>query len=113
MKGLPEGVRDASAASACGGRVVSDMPCRPVARKLASHPPRARTTFQRPLQRFRTRGVDVRRRTAVLGQPVVDDVQVVVLLEGVERQPQAEALGQGYLFFHGLAWMDFAIRLML
>src|SRR3546814_13056632 len=46
-------------------------------------------------------------------QPVVHDVQVVVLLERVERQPQAEALRERYFFFYSFARMDFAVGLVL
>src|SRR5690606_33000489 len=90
-----------------------DMAGRPVARELASHPSRAGTSFQRPLQGFGAGSFDGFRRATVCAQPVIDDVQVVVLLEGVEGQPEAETLGERNLFFDSFARMDLAVGLML
>src|SRR5690606_27718441 len=68
----------------------SDMARGPVAGELVGDPARTRAAFERPLQRLGAAGLDLFGRAAQFAQPVVDDVEVVVLLEGVERQPQPE-----------------------
>jgi hypothetical protein len=46
-------------------------------------------------------------------QPVGGDGQVIVLVEGVEGQPQAEALGERDLLLGGLAGMDVSPAIVL
>src|SRR5687768_14265035 len=77
-----------------------------VLRELPCHAARARSALQGPLQGFEARGLDLRLSTAEASQPVADDVEVIVLLERIERQPQAEALRQRDLLFHRLARMQ-------
>src|SRR5262245_2757018 len=79
---------------------------RPVARELPRHAPAARAALQRPLQggalrRFRA----CARRLEVL-EPHGDDLEIVALVEGIERRPQPEALGERYLLLRRLARMD-------
>src|SRR5690606_26930618 len=68
-----------------------DIASRPVACKLTRHTARAGPAFKRPLQRLGARRFDIGSGAAVLFQPVIDNVEIVVLLEGVERQPKAKA----------------------
>src|SRR5262245_54157326 len=75
----------------------------PVTRELVGDPPAARAPLQRPLQRLFVRAA---RGAAEDLQPVPDDGEVLVLVEGIEGHPQAEALGERDLLFHGLARVD-------
>ena len=77
-----------------------------VARELPGDAPAARSAPERPLQRLGARRLDVRGRAAHLGQPVRDDVEIPVLVELVERDPQPEPLRQRDLLLGGLARMD-------
>src|SRR5690606_20308950 len=105
----PSGLRMMPAATSRKGL---DMTRRPVACELPGDAPGTRSALKRPLERFGARGFDRFGATAHLTQPVVHDIQVVVLLEGVERQPDAETLGKGDLLFDGLAGMDLAVGLV-
>src|SRR5471032_3182090 len=62
----------------------SAKPARHVARKLPGDAARARAARERPLQRFFVRGRNLPRRAAQLSQPVLDDAEVIVLVEGIE-----------------------------
>ena len=42
-------------------------------------------------------------------QPLVDDVQILVLAERVETHPQTKTFGQGNFFFNHFSWMHFAV----
>src|SRR3954470_9845245 len=64
----------------------------PVPGELVGHPAAARAALQRPLQRLFLRFFIGRRAEGF--EPVADDVQVLVLVEGIEADPQAEALGE-------------------
>ncbi len=44
-----------------------------------------------------------------MSQPVRDDIEIVILLEWVERHPQAEALRQRDFFLHRFTWMQIAV----
>src|ERR1700733_13766643 len=64
----------------------------PVARELPRDPPAPEAALQRPQQRRLARlfgGLAAERR-----DPMVGDVEVLLLVERIERKPQAEALGQ-------------------
>src|SRR5688572_29876715 len=76
---------------------------RPVAGKLICDTAAARPALQRPLQRLLLR---VLGRASERLQPVLDDGKVLVLVERVERDPQAEALGERNFLLDGLAGMD-------
>ena len=78
----------------------------PVPRELVGDAAAARAALQRPLQRFLARRLRFLRRAAKRLQPVRHDLQVLVLVERIERHPQAEALRQGNLLLHRLAGMD-------
>src|SRR3954463_2421715 len=79
------------------------MATSPISCELIGDAPAARAALQRPLQRLLVRIV----RGAAEGlQPVLDDREVLVLVERVERDPQAEALGKRDFLLHGLARMD-------
>src|SRR5690606_25282912 len=69
-----------------------DMACGPVPCELAGDAAGAGAALKGPLKRFDARFRDALGRAAMHSQPVIDDVEVVVLLEGIEGQPQAEAL---------------------
>src|SRR5690606_13908274 len=64
-----------------------DMSSGPISSKLTCYPAGARATFQSPLQGFRTRAFDVFCRATQCAQPVIHNVQIVVLFKGVKRQP--------------------------
>src|SRR5690606_28621335 len=94
---------------ACVSCVVVLEPTGMVARELPGDPPGARAAHQRPLQRIlASRGNFVRTRPEA-AQPVRNDVEVLVLAEGVERDPQTETLRQRDLLLHRLTGVELAI----
>jgi hypothetical protein len=104
------------AGSAGRGRVSRSFPAVPpgvVAGELPGDAAAARAAHQAPLQGLAARGLDLVGRHAELGQPVRADFQVVILAEGVEGQPEAEALGERDLLLGGLAGMDVAVGVVL
>src|SRR3954452_5402419 len=80
------------------------VPAGPVARELIRHAPAARAALQRPLQRLFARLVAP--LAAERLQPVLHDVEVLVLIERIERHPQSEALRERNLLLDRLAGMD-------
>src|SRR5256885_10998198 len=70
------------------------------------HTAAARATLQRPDQSLRTRGLDRGLVQSQGLQPLSHHAQVLVLAEGIEAHPQAEALGQRDLFLNHLAGMQ-------
>src|SRR6185436_3442770 len=74
--------------------ILQPCPPRPVARELPRDAPAARAARERPLQRRSLGLFRARAGGPEVLQPDPDDPQVVVLVEGVERHPQAEALGE-------------------
>src|SRR5689334_25381544 len=80
------------------------MPAGPVARELIGDPAAARAALQRPLQRLLARLVAPPAAEGL--QPVLHDVEVLVLVEGIEGDPQAEALRERDLLLDRLAGMD-------
>src|ERR1044072_3403735 len=75
----------------------------PVSSKLIGDAPAARAALQRPLQGLLVRIVG---SAAERLQPVVDDREVLVLVEGIEGYPEAEALGKRDLLLGGFARGD-------
>src|SRR5881392_4125961 len=90
------------------GRSVRQL-ARVVLGELPCHPARARAALQGPAQRIGARGLDLLAVAAEAAQPVRHDVEVIVLLERVEREPQPEAFGQRDLFLDRLARMQVAV----
>src|SRR5438309_4401651 len=83
------------------------MPTCPIPRELVSHAAASRAALQRPLQPLFARRAHLLRAAAERLQPMRDDVEVLVLVEGIERDPQSEALGERNLLLDRLAGMDF------
>src|SRR5260221_264134 len=77
-----------------------------IAGELPRHAPAARAALERPQQR-RPAGGFVGLATEGL-HPVVGDLEVLLLVERVERKPQAEALRKRDLLLGGLAGVDLA-----
>src|SRR5258706_9286469 len=80
------------------------VPTRPVPGELVGDPAAARAALQRPLQGLFLRFLRKRRIERL--QPVAHDVEIFVLIERIERHPQAEALGERDLLLDGLPGMD-------
>src|SRR5690606_30476151 len=93
-------------------RAAQSLLARPVAGELPGHAPGPRAPLQREAQRVAAGGLDLLRTAAEVGEPVLGDGEVVVLPEGIERDPQAEALRQRDLLLGGLAGMDLAVLLV-
>src|SRR5688572_31659343 len=76
---------------------------RPVAGELPGHAAAAGAALERPLQRRPLRCLGAGAGRLEMLEPDADDLEVLLLVERVERDPQPEALGQRHLFFRGLA----------
>src|SRR6185503_20441290 len=80
-------------------------------RELPGDAAAAGSALQRELHRFALqpfqRGAVAGHRHAVEAQPLVDRGKVVFLRERIERDPDAEALGQRYLFLDRFPRMHF------
>src|SRR6267378_3206287 len=76
------------------------MPTCPIPRELVSHAAASRAALQCPLQPLFARRAHLLRAAAERLQPMRDDVEVLVLVEGIERDPQSEALGERNLFLY-------------
>src|SRR6185369_1821598 len=72
----------------------------PVASELPGDPPAAEAALERPQQRRLARLIGG--LAAQRGDPVVGDLQVLRLVERIEREPQPEALRERDLLFRGL-----------
>src|SRR3569623_2632702 len=72
--------------------------------KLLRHPPAAAAAQERELL---CRRVQRRAIAAIVRKITVDDGEILILIDRVERQAQAEAVGQRNPLLHRLAEMDF------
>src|SRR5260221_9438988 len=83
---------------------------REVAGELVGDAAAARAPLQGPLQRFLFYFFRI---SGIKGlEPLADDVEVLVLVEGIEGDPQAEALRERDFFLHGLARMDLVVDVL-
>src|SRR5204862_7339797 len=89
------------------------MPARPIPRELVSHAAASRAALQRPLEPLLARRVHLPRAAAERLQPLRNDVEVLVLVEGIERDPQSVALGERNLLLYRLAWLDFLFHILV
>src|SRR5258708_11209278 len=81
-----------------------------VAGELPRHAPAARAALERPEERGLARRVV---RLAAEGlHPMVGDLEVLVLVEWVEREPKPEALPERDLLLPGLARVDLAAHVL-
>src|SRR5450755_287300 len=87
------------------------MRARAIARELPGNAAAARSALKRELDRVAVQGIErsglPRKRNAVEFEPGVDCGEVVVLAEGIERNPQSKALGKRDLLLDRFARMDF------
>src|SRR5207237_6112069 len=92
-----------TAAATSTTSLLPGMAAGPVAGKLVGDAAAARAALQGPLQRFLLHALG---GGAEHLQPVLDDVEVLVLVERIEGHPQAEALGERDLLLDRLAGVD-------